>query len=261
MMLSPGQMSKFRIIPTILTDGYRVLKGKNFDSSRPVGILEPLINVYESRDIDELVILDTKATNESRTFNPNLIISACSTLSIPLSIGGGFNAISQIEMALNNGADKVVIGTASLTNKNLVKSASSYFGSQCLVGCIDIKILDTENIYINSGSTKLKIDPVNAAIELESLGIGEILIQVIDKEGTLSGVSLEIASTILQKVSIPVIYSGGISSNQDFLEVATRGFSGAAAGALFQFTENTPNSVREFLNQNKVSVRRSLKYT
>ena len=261
MMLFRGQMSKFRIIPTILTDGNRVLKGKNFDSSRPVGILEPLINVYESRDIDELVILDTNATHESRTFNPNLIISACSTLSIPLTIGGGFKDIHQIEMALNNGADKVVIGTASLTNKNLVKRASSHFGSQCLVGSLDIKLLDTENIYINCGRTKLNFDPLSAAAELESIGIGEILLQIIDKEGTLSGVSIEIASSILEKVNIPVIYSGGISSNQDFLEIAQRGFSGAAAGALFQFTENTPNSVREFLEQNNISVRKSLRYT
>jgi cyclase len=260
-MLLLGQMSKFRIIPTILTDGYRVLKGKNFDSSRPVGILEPLINVYESRDIDELVILDTKATHEGRTFNPSLIISACSTLSIPLSIGGGFKDIHQIEMALNNGADKVVIGAASLTNKDLVKKASTYFGSQCLVGSLDLKLFDTDNIYINSGRTKLRIDPLSAATELESMGIGEILLQIIDKEGTLSGISLDIASSILEKVNIPVVYSGGISSNQDFLEIAQRGFSGAAAGALFQFTENTPNSVREFLDQNNISVRKSLRYT
>ncbi len=254
-------MSKFRIIPTILTDGNRVLKGKNFDSSRPVGIIEPLINVYESRDVDELIILDTKATFENRTFNSNMIKSACEALSSPLSIGGGFSDVYQIEKALNHGADKVVLGTASLTKDGLVKKASSYFGSQCLIGCIDIRIMDTENIFIGSGGTKLKIDPVSAAIKLESLGIGEILIQIIDKEGTLSGISLDMASSILEKVHIPVVYSGGISGNQDFLNIAQRGFSGAAAGALFQFTEATPNLVREFLDQNNIAVRKAFKYT
>jgi cyclase len=254
-------MSKFRIIPTILTDGNKVLKGKKFDSSRPVGILEPLINVYESRDVDELVILDTKATLENRTFNSKLIKSACATLSRPLSIGGGFSDIYQIENALNLGADKVVVGPAVLTKNGFIEKASSYFGSQCLVGCIDIRILDTQNIYIRSGGTKFNVDPVSAALKLESLGIGEILIQIIDKEGSLSGISLEIASSILEKVTIPVVYSGGISSNQDFLDIAQRGFSGAAAGALFQFTETTPNSVRKFLEQNNITVRRDFKYT
>jgi imidazole glycerol phosphate synthase subunit HisF len=73
-------MVNFRIIPSILTDGHRVLKGKNFKSTRPVGVLEPLINIYESRDVDELMILDTKATQENRNFNYELIKNACSTL-------------------------------------------------------------------------------------------------------------------------------------------------------------------------------------
>ena len=259
MMLFLGQMSKFRIIPTVLTDGYRVLKGKNFDSSRPVGVLEPLINIYENRDVDELIILDTKATNENRMFNVDLIKNACSTLSIPLSIGGGFKNLSQIETALKNGADKVVVGTAAFTNSDLVKKASSYFGSQCLVGCIDFKISDTNRIYIHSGTTEIRIDPICAALQLEELGIGEILIQNIDKEGTLSGIDLHIANKILDKVKIPVIYSGGISKNEDFLEIAQRGFQGGAAGALFQFTEITPNLVRDFLSSKGIKIRTTLK--
>lgn len=252
-------MSKFRIIPTILTDGFRVLKGKNFDSSRPVGVLEPLINIYETRDVDELIILDTKATHESRMFNNDIIKNACSTLSIPLSIGGGFKNLSQIERALKFGADKVVVGTAAFTDSNLIKKASSFFGSQCLVGCIDFKILDSNKIYIHSGSSEVRLDPITAALQLEEFGIGEILIQNIDKEGTLSGIDLTIAHQILDKVNIPVVYSGGISNNEDFLEIAQLGFSGGAAGALFQFTENTPNSVRNFLGSKGIKIRTTLK--
>jgi cyclase len=250
-------MVNFRIIPSILTDGHRVLKGKNFKSTRPVGILEPLINIYESRDVDELMILDTKATQENRNFNYELIKNACSTLSVPLSIGGGFNNVKQIETALKLGADKVVIGNACFKDEFLIQNASSYFGSQCLVGSLDIRIEDKNNIYVKSGLEIFHLHPVEAALKLEYLGIGEILIQVIDKEGTLSGVNIDIASQIVNQVNIPVVYSGGVSSGQDFLSIARKGFAGASAGALFQFTENTPKSIREYLQINGIPVRKT----
>jgi cyclase len=251
-------MVKFRIIPSILTDGHRVLKGKNFESTRPVGVLEPLINIYESRDVDELIILDTKATQEKRNFNYELLKSACSTLSIPLAIGGGFNNVRQIETALKLGADKIVIGDACFKDEYFIQNASSYFGSQCLVGSLDIRILDENNIYLKSGLEILRLDPVEAALKLESLGIGEILIQIIDKEGTLSGVNIDIPSQIVKQVNIPVVYSGGISSCQDFLSIARNGFAGAAAGALFQFTEHTPKTIREYLEENGIPVRKTV---
>ena len=251
-------MVKFRIIPSILTDGHRVLKGKNFESTRPVGVLEPLINIYESRDIDELMILDTKATQESRNFNYELLKSACSTLSVPLAIGGGFNNVKQIETALKLGADKIVIGNACFRNESLIGSASSYFGSQCLVGSLDFRISDENKIYLKSGLEVLHLNPIDAALKLESLGIGELLIQIIDKEGTLSGANINIASQIVKKVNIPVVYSGGISSSQDFLSIARNGFAGASAGALFQFTEHTPKIIREYLHVNGIPVRKTV---
>jgi cyclase len=252
-------MSKFRIIPIVLTDGVNTLKGEQFNPWRPVGIIQSALNIYESRDVDEFVLIDVSARSKSTSIDQALIKVACETLSVPLTIGGGLTSVDQIRASLKAGADKVILGTSAFTNPNLVSEASLEFGSQAIICSLDIDSNNQNIVYTQGGQKKLELDAIQAAQNLERLGAGELLIQLVDLEGKLSGINLEIANKIMRNVNIPVSVGGGISNPKDFLQIYKSGFSGAVVGALFQFTENTPNSIRDFLASMGVEVRNKFK--
>jgi cyclase len=252
-------MSKFRIIPIILTDGINVLKGEKFNPWRPVGILEPLLNIYENRDVDELILIDVDANSRLECISTEIVSRACKTLSIPLSVGGGLNSLDRIRNVLKAGADKVIIGSSSITDPHLIQDARDEFGSQSIICSLDINSTDLNQIFINGGRNRIEVNAVKAAIDLENSGAGEIFIQLIDLEGTLNGVDLSIASKIIKEVSVPVSIAGGINSNNDFYKIYETGFSGAGVGAFFQFTENTPSTVRGHLISRNVQTRNLFK--
>ena len=248
-------MSKFRIIPIILTDGINVLKGEKFDPWRPVGILEPLLNIYENRDVDELILIDVHANSRLEYISTEIVSRACKTLSIPLSVGGGLNSLERIRNVLKAGADKVIIGSSSITDPDLIQGARDEFGSQSIICSLDIDSTDLNHIFTHGGRNRIEVNAVKAAIDLENNGAGEIFIQLIDLEGTLNGVDLNTASKIIKEVSVPVSIAGGVNSNNDFYRIYETGFSGVGVGAFFQFTENTPSTVRSHLISRNVQTR------
>jgi cyclase len=241
-------MSKFRIIPIILIDGINVVKGNKFDSWRPIGSIIPALNIFESRDVDELMLIDVRATKESRNIDFDLVKEASRILSVPLTVGGGINSLSSIEYALKSGADKVLLGTSPVTVPDLVSEASDNFGSQSIICSIDIKSNQSDSIYVNSGTCKIPITPKIYAKELADAGTGEILIQTIDRDGMLEGMDLKLPMEIkLENPSTPILVSGGFSSEDQLNEIYLNGFSGVGVGALFQFTQVTPNGLRSYM--------------
>jgi len=241
-------MSKFRIIPIILIDGFNVVKGTKFDSWRSIGSIIPALNIFENRDVDELMLVDVRATKESRNIDFELVKEASRILSVPLTVGGGINSLSSIEDALKSGADKVLLGTSPFTAPDLVSEASKNFGSQSIICAIDIKTNQPDAIYVKSGSCKIPRSPKHYAKELADAGTGEILIQNIDRDGKLEGMDLGLSIEIkLENPSTPILVSGGFSNESEINEIYLNGFSGVGIGALFQFTHVTPNSLRNYM--------------
>lgn len=251
-------MPKCRIIPTILTDGYSQVKGQSFDSWRTVGSVIAAAKVFSRRDVDELVLLDVSARSRGKTIDFELVSSVAEFLRVPFCVGGGIDNIDQIKSILSSGADKVVLGTSSLSGSNLIENAANFFGSQAVVCSVDYKEINgTPKVTSHSGSKLHHIHPVELAVMAEKMGAGEILLQNVQRDGTMSGVNVEIIREVASSVNVPVIASGGIGKIQDFEDLLSSGASAVAAGAVFQFTPITPKEVRQHLASRGFQVRKS----
>ena len=253
-------MLKTRVIPTLLTNGYGLVKGEKFDSWRSVGSLVPALRVFNSRDVDELVILDIAARQEARSCDIDIAREAARHCRAPLTIGGGVSGPEDVASLLEQGADKVVLNSSALQDPSIIDTSAALFGSQCLVLSIDARI--TKSGYIctsHNGSGAVDRSPVSWAREAEARGIGELLLTSVDRDGTLTGYDLDLLADVADAVRVPVIAAGGAGSYQDLLRaVVEGGASAVAAGAMFQFTEQTPDEAREFLSVNGVPVRKAV---
>lgn len=248
-------MHKVRIIPTLLTDGNTLVKGQEFNSWRSVGSVAAAARLFAMRDVDELMLLDVAATRQGRLISRAVIEDFASVLRVPFSVGGGVNSIEGVRSYLRAGAEKVVLGTATLENPNLIEEAASQFGSQAIIAAIDVISLSEGTIAIHSGQTKVKLDLVKTVFELEKKGIGEILVQSVAHDGKMEGMNFEAIKIVSEAVGVPVIASSGAGGHEDFLTAIRSGASAVAAGAIFQFSEVTPRSVRTYLHDQGISVR------
>lgn len=247
---------RVRVIPSILTDGVSQVKGSRFDNWRTVGVIRTAVEVHANRDVDELLLLDVSATQEHRTIDWQLVQDVSEVLRIPLSVGGGIDSVRSMAKALEAGADKVVIGSAFYDKPQLVGSLAREFGSQAIVTAIDIRDDGTVGTLSVSGSRFHKIDPVSLARRLEDSGAGELLVQNVQRDGTMVGMDVQNLRRVADAVSIPVIGSSGAGAPEDMLLAVKSGCSAVAAGALFQFTETTPRMVKNVLSANAVEVRK-----
>jgi len=240
---------KTRIIPTMLYKDFGLVKGTGFDSLRAVGSAMQAIKVYNLRNVDELVFLDVTATLQGREPDYDLIDDLADDCFMPLTVGGGVRSIGHVRRLLEVGADKVAIGTACVESPELVEEAARRFGSQCVVAVVDVKEgPDGRHVaWTRSATAPTALDPVDLARSLESAGAGEILLQSVDRDGTMSGYDLTTLAAVAHSVSIPVIASGG-AGNFDHMVAALRaGASALAAGAIYHFTEQTPMEAKAHL--------------
>jgi cyclase len=246
---------KVRIVPTLLTDGSTLVKGQEFNSWRSVGSVAAAARLFAMRDVDELMLLDVAATRQGRLISGGVIEDFASVLRVPFSGGGGVHSIEGVRSYLRAGAEKVVLGTAALEDPNLVEEAASQFGSQAIIASIDVISLSEGTLAIRSGQTPVKRDLVKTVMDLEKWGIGEILVQSVTHDGKMEGMNFEAIKIVSEAVGVPVIASSGAGSHEDFLTAIRSGASAVAAGAIFQFSEVTPRSVRTFLHNQGISVR------
>ena len=244
---------KVRVIPTVLVNGSTVVKGERFNNWRTVGHVNSIAQLLAARDVDEVIFLDTKATAEKRSISLDFVRDFASAVNVPFGVGGGIRSVEQAKEYVKNGCEKVVLGDALFENPLLVKEIAGELGSQALVASIDVK--KKFKVQRASGQVEALDDLVELLQTLEQLGIGELLIQSIDKDGTMLGYDTELISKCLQSINVPVLASGGAGRLEDFLSAAKLGVSGVCAGAFFQFTEFTPSDVRKFLRVNGISVR------
>lgn len=245
-----------RIIPTLLWKNYGLVKGKSFDSWRRVGTVLPAIKVYNTREVDELILVDITATEEKRDLDYDEIESLCQECFVPLTIGGGIHTLEQITKVLRAGADKVCINTEAYQNPSLISRASQKFGSQCIVVSIDAKKSDHKYKCVShSGKTVLNQSPREWAKIMEDHGAGEILLTSIENDGTMVGYDLDLIDSVANAVKIPVIASGGAGNYQHMLQAIKHGANAVAAAAIFHYTEQTPKEAKDYLAKHGIPVR------
>lgn len=254
-------MLKIRIIPTLLWKEYGLVKGVGFDSWRKISSILPVVKVYNARDVDELIIVDIKANQDSRDPDYESIKDFVDECFVPLTIGGGIRNLKHIQKLLSIGADKISINTAAYSNPELIREAAKCYGSQCIVASIDVRRMPDGNYqcYSHSGKIATGKDPFRWAKELEKLGAGELLITSIERDGTMQGYDLELIKEVVNTVNVPVIASGGAGNYEDLrLAIQECGASAVAAASIYQFTQQTPAEAKKYLLKKGIPIRTNL---
>jgi cyclase len=249
---------KIRIIPTLLWKSPGLVKGVSFDSWRRVGTILPSIKVYNTRQVDELILVDISASIEKTEPDFDLINEISAECFIPLTVGGGVNNISQIKQLLRSGADKISINTAAYENPLLIEEASRLFGNQCIVISIDaIKHGKNEyECFSHSGTRPTGEDLITWVRKMEELGAGEVLITSIENDGTMKGYDIDMIKSVTDNVKIPVIASGGAGNYLHMYDaIHSANASAVAAASIFHFTQQTPLEAKKYLKNLGVNIR------
>lgn len=249
-------MLRHRVIPLVLIDGFSVLKTANFNGRRNLGSPITVARTYNTRNIDELILLDIDASKDERSIDKFTVMDIAAELFMPLTVGGGIKTLSDIEQVLKMGADKVAINTAVINDINFLQKASEEFGKQCLVVSIDVIQEDGDyKVYSHSKRSSLDLNLLDFCQLVVKKGAGELLINSVDRDGKQTGVDLELTTLIAGVVSIPVIIAGGISSPKNCVEAIQAGASAVAAASIFHFTSFTPNDCRDEMGRQGLPVR------
>jgi imidazole glycerol-phosphate synthase subunit HisF len=250
-----------RIIPCLDVEKGRVVKGVNFLNLRDAGDPVEIAKRYEDEGADELVFLDITASHEQRDIMIDIVARTADQVFMPLTVGGGIRSIDDVTALLNAGADKISVNSTAVRNPDFLSEASRRFGAQCVVVAIDPKRIQREGrevweVHINGGRVPTGLEAVSWAREVERLGAGEILLTVMDADGTLEGYDVEITRAVAEAVNIPVIASGGAGSPLHMHEALTEGRADAAlAASIFHFGTYTIEETKQFLAERGVPVR------
>jgi imidazole glycerol-phosphate synthase subunit HisF len=231
-------MLRTRVIPCLLLRGQGLVKTTRFKEPKYVGDPINAIRIFNDKEVDELVVLDITATREGRAPNFERIEEFASECFMPLAYGGGLSTVDQARRLLKLGVEKVIFNATAWRSSEVLRQASKEFGAQAVVASIDVrrKLLGRYEVVIDSANVGTGVDPVTYAKQMEDLGVGEILLTAVDRDGTMKGYDLELLSRVSRAVSVPVIASGGAGSLADFRAAVTEGGASAvAAGAMFVF--------------------------
>lgn len=227
-----------RVIPTLLLRNASLVKTVNFKQFNYIGDPANTVRIFNELEVDELCFLDITATIENRGPNYKVLSEIANECFMPLSYGGGIKNMDQAQKVLGMGFEKVIVNSAAFNDPELIPQIASKYGNQSVVGSLDVKkvFLGGEKVISNSGSKNTGKNPVEWAKELERMGVGEIIITSIDKEGTWDGYDVNLVKSICEAVNVPVIANGGCGSVEDFKEVFTLGgVQAAAVGSMVVF--------------------------
>lgn len=246
-----------RIVPCLdVLDG-KVVKGINFVNLREVG--DPVIqgSWYSGQGADELVYLDITATHEKRKLLAELVQRIAENINIPFTVGGGVNHLSDADLLLSAGADKISVNSAAIINPALIDRIAASFGSQFLVIAIDAKYVDGRwVVYRNGGRIPTERELFDWAAEVWNRGAGEILFTSMDHDGVKTGYACKELAMLSDSLPIPIIASGGAGAPEHFLEVFKEGKADAAlAASVFHYNEIEIPGLKRYLKDNNVPIR------
>jgi cyclase len=250
-------MLKKRIIPTLLLNGERMVKGKNFKNYRDTGDPVYAAKIYNSQSVDELIFIDIEATLKNRKPNSNIITKVSEVCFMPLTVGGGVKSLEDISLLLNSGADKVLLNSAVYDNYKFVNEASKKFGSSCIIVGIDIRVEDGNYIlYKNSGTIKCDITLAEHLKVLELEGAGEIYINNISNDGLMRGYNLGLTKYVLDHSKLPIISCGGAGNFKHVSDAFIKTeIQALAMSSIFHFGDNNPIRLRSYLKNLNIPIK------
>ena len=246
-----------RIIPCLDVRAGRVVKGVKFLDLQDTGDPVEVARGYDREGADELCFLDITASHEQREIILDVVARTAEQVFMPLTVGGGINKVEDIRKLLNAGADKVSINTGAVNRPEFVRDAAEIFGSQCVVVAIDAKRVNNGwEVFTHGGRNRTGIDACHWAQRMESYGAGEILLTSMDRDGTKTGYDLELTEAVSERISIPVIASGGVGNLQHIYDGLTLGKASAAlAASIFHYQEYSITKCKNYLRDRGIPVR------
>jgi cyclase len=247
-----------RIIPCLDIKDGRTVKGTNFVNLRDAGDPVELGALYAQEGADELVFLDITATNERRKTLRELVNRIAHHINIPFTVGGGISSVEDVQLLLQNGADKISVNTAAFKNPALINELAKEFGSQCVVLAIDTRQEEDGEwyVYLNGGRVKTETKCSDWARQGVDLGAGEILLTSMNHDGTKQGFALDITRRLAEALPVPVIASGGGGTMQHFVDVFGAGQADAAlAASIFHFKEISIPELKGYLQGQQIAIR------
>ena len=252
-----------RVIPCLDVDAGRVVKGVNFANLRDAGDPVELAAVYDAEGADELTFLDVTASSSGRATMLDVVRRTAEQVFIPLTVGGGVRAVADVDALLRAGADKVSVNTAAIARPELLAELARQFGSQCIVLSVDARTVPAGGaptrsgweVTTHGGRQGTGIDAVQWARRGAELGVGEILLNSMDADGTKAGFDLPMLRAVRAAVTVPVIASGGAGAAGDFAPAVRAGADAVLAASVFHFGELTIGEVKAAMAAEGVTVR------
>ena len=225
-----------RIIPILLLKGSGLYKTLKFKDPKYIGDPLNAVKIFNEKEVDELIVLDITAGLENRKPNYDLLYQMAGECFMPLGYGGGVSTVEEIRKLISLGIEKVSINSNAV-NLDFIKEAAEVFGSSRIVVSMDVKknFFGKYEVYTKSGTQNTKMDAVKFSTEINKAGAGELLINSIDKDGTMQGYDLELIKSISVEIGIPVIACGGAGQINHFKQAINAGASAIAAGSMFLF--------------------------
>ena len=227
-----------RVIPVLLLQNKGLVKTVKFKDPEYVGDPINAVKIFNEKGVDELCFLDIDASKEGREPPYDYLKEIASECFMPLSYGGAVSSTTQIKRLVQSGIEKIILNTQALENPSFVRAATDAFGASTIVGAMDVKknFWGVKQVYSHVKKTTLSLDPIEHALHLQELGVGEIFLNSVDHDGLMTGYDLDIINKITHAVSVPVIACGGCGSIQHIDEAINQAKAGAAAaGSFFVF--------------------------
>ncbi|MBV9314919.1 MAG: imidazole glycerol phosphate synthase subunit HisF [Pseudonocardia sp.] len=252
-----------RVIPCLDVDAGRVVKGVNFADLVDAGDPVEMARVYDAEGADELTFLDVTASSGERATMYDVVARTAEQVFIPLTVGGGVRSIGDVDRLLRAGADKVSINTAAIARPELLGEASKRFGAQCIVLSVDARRVPPDRpptssgweVTTHGGRRGTGIDAVEWAARGQELGVGEILLNSMDADGTRAGFDLTMIAAVRKVVDVPVIASGGAGRLEHFASAVAAGADAVLAASVFHFGQLRIGEVKDALRAAQVEVR------
>lgn len=248
-------MLQTRIIPCLQLIGESLVKTVKFGNHTYIGDPINTVRIFNELEVDELCFLDIRATKENHLPPFELLKQIANEAFMPMAYGGGIKTFEQAKEILSIGFEKVIINTAAVKTPHLITKIAEHFGSQAVVGSIDVKknLLGKYQVYITDGTEKTSKDPLKWAIQLEQLGVGEILLTSMDRDGTWAGFDIQIVAKLTQSLGVPVIANGGAGAITHISEVVNKANASAVAlGSMIVYQKKGMGVLVNFPDKNKL---------
>lgn len=249
-----------RVIPCLDVSNGRVVKGINFTNLRDAGDPVEMAEIYATEGADEITFLDISATPEGNGTTLEVVSRTAEVIFIPLTVGGGISSVSDVDQLLRAGADKISINTAAIRNPRLIAEIVERFGTQVLVLSVDARRARTKSgfeVTTHGGRQSAGLDALDWIVEATKIGVGEILLNSMDRDGTRSGYDLEMIRRVREICDVPLIASGGAGDIADFERALQDGADALLAASVFHFGIYRIDEVKDAISKAGYPVRAS----